>query len=499
MRVLTTVRTRRPGNADGTVKERGITMNSDAQVHTGHRGRMRDKFIRHGADVFDTHELLEMLLYYVIPYKDTNPMAHRLLERFSTLDGVFHASCEQLCEVSGIGQSVARFLRSFGQNGTDGLFLCEEGAPFNDYEQVGHYLRSVYAQAQDCQNYLLLLDNCMRFLSLVPMGKTAFSKVASQPQPYVKKALLASASVAMTANAHDYMPLFMTPDERNATAVLKENFARAGIAYAEHYLLCGDAFVGCLVHDDVRFRQYEALQEFHRSRLSASSMPIVADQAPAGPLFEDARDYLTRVLADVCQKSKLDATVDALLQRFGLVRRILEADINALMEVRFVTPALAVYIKMMAAMTARRMTDGFTFGQLQSTEDIRRYFIYRMYGADIERVYMMMFDTAGAPMDCVCVSEGAVNSSGITPRRFLEIAVRAGAHSVLLAHNHPGGSAVASEDDGRATSMLKAAFDTAGIHLRDHIVVAGNTCISMADASARQLGETFRLTYGAST
>ena len=54
---------------------------TDAQVHSGHRQRMRDKFIRHGADVFDTHELLEMLLYYVIPYKDTNP-AYFLKQEF---------------------------------------------------------------------------------------------------------------------------------------------------------------------------------------------------------------------------------------------------------------------------------------------------------------------------------------------------------------------------------------------------------------------------------
>ena len=47
--------------------------------HSGHRERMRKKFIENGFDVFETHEALEMFLYYAIPRKDTNPLAHRLL------------------------------------------------------------------------------------------------------------------------------------------------------------------------------------------------------------------------------------------------------------------------------------------------------------------------------------------------------------------------------------------------------------------------------------
>ncbi|MBQ7314495.1 MAG: hypothetical protein IJW83_00595 [Clostridia bacterium] len=470
---------------------------TDAQVHSGHRQRMRDKFIRHGADVFDTHELLEMLLYYVIPYKDTNPIAHRLLERFSTLEGVFLAEVGQLCEVSGIGEEAARFLRSVGQNGNDGLFICEEGEAFNDYERVGSYLRSVYQRTDDKQVYLILLDNRMRFLAIEPMGDEPFSVVARHAQPFVKQALLSSAAVVIVAHTHPYGPLFLTPEERATDAVLKENFARAGIAYAEHYLFCGDSYIGCLSHEDIRFRQYEALEEFKRSRLCASHTQEATDASDArpGPLFEDARAFLSRMLSSVCAKGRLDATVEALFRRYGLVRRILESDITSLMDVEAVTPALAVYIKLLVAMTARRVTDGFTFGQLQSTEDIRRYFIYRMYGADVERVYMMMLDEQGAPIACPCVSEGAVNSSGITPRRFLEIAVRAGAHSVLLAHNHPGGSATASDEDHRATQMLQAAFQSAGIRLRDHMVVAGNTCISMAESSSGLLDEQYSFRF----
>ena len=66
-----------------------------------------------GADLYD-HELLEILLYSACPRVNTNPIAHALLDRFVTLDEVFNASVEQLQEVDGVGESVARFLKTVG-------------------------------------------------------------------------------------------------------------------------------------------------------------------------------------------------------------------------------------------------------------------------------------------------------------------------------------------------------------------------------------------------
>ena len=60
-------------------------------VHEGHRQRKKEQFREHGLDAFADHEALELLLYYAIPRQDTNPIAHRLLERFGSLEGVFSA------------------------------------------------------------------------------------------------------------------------------------------------------------------------------------------------------------------------------------------------------------------------------------------------------------------------------------------------------------------------------------------------------------------------
>ena len=80
-------------------------------VHEGHRQRKKEQFREHGLDAFADHEALELLLYYAIPRQDTNPIAHRLLERFGSLEGVFSAPAYELQKVEGVGENAATLIR----------------------------------------------------------------------------------------------------------------------------------------------------------------------------------------------------------------------------------------------------------------------------------------------------------------------------------------------------------------------------------------------------
>ena len=83
---------------------------SDKNIHKNHRKRLRERFEREGADSFELHELLELFLFDAIPRVNTNPIAHRLLDRFGDLDGVFSASKEELMSVKGIGERAAEYI-----------------------------------------------------------------------------------------------------------------------------------------------------------------------------------------------------------------------------------------------------------------------------------------------------------------------------------------------------------------------------------------------------
>ena len=83
-----------------------------ATPHAFHRARMRTRFLQAGAETLADHELLELLLYYAVPRRDTNATAHELLEHFGTFDKLFAASVSELTQVSGIGENAAVLLKT---------------------------------------------------------------------------------------------------------------------------------------------------------------------------------------------------------------------------------------------------------------------------------------------------------------------------------------------------------------------------------------------------
>ncbi len=84
-------------------------------VHKQHRERVREKFLSAGFEGWHDHEVLEMMLFYVIPREDTNPIAHALIEKFGTLAQVLDASVEALLKVKGVGRQTAIYLNALGK------------------------------------------------------------------------------------------------------------------------------------------------------------------------------------------------------------------------------------------------------------------------------------------------------------------------------------------------------------------------------------------------
>ena len=72
--------------------------------HSGHRVRLKQRFLSEGLDAFNEHQILELLLFYTIPLKDTNEIAHDLIKTFGSLSRVFDAHPKELQKVHGISE-----------------------------------------------------------------------------------------------------------------------------------------------------------------------------------------------------------------------------------------------------------------------------------------------------------------------------------------------------------------------------------------------------------
>ena len=80
-------------------------------MHENHRKRMKERFLREGLTHFEPHNVLELLLFYSIPQKDTNELAHTLIDRFGSLTGVFEAAYTDLIEIDGVKEHTATLIK----------------------------------------------------------------------------------------------------------------------------------------------------------------------------------------------------------------------------------------------------------------------------------------------------------------------------------------------------------------------------------------------------
>lgn len=217
-----------------------------SKIHTGHRDRMREKFITHGEHIFDTYELLEMLLYSVIPYMDTNPIAKRLLMKFGSLDAIFHASVEELVEVEGVGEKCAGFLRSCGEV----MDLCAtvplfpEVISFSKYDTALKYAVKHFRENEDTNIAALLLDGRMRLIKVIKMEGESFSSSQVRIENFVDVALSHSAHHMIVLLSHRYGAMHPTEDEFVGLRLLRSRLLEVGISIPEIVIVSGENACG---------------------------------------------------------------------------------------------------------------------------------------------------------------------------------------------------------------------------------------------------------------
>ena len=239
----------------------------DELIHKGHRQRMRRKFADFGDIVFDTYELLEMLLYYTVPVKDTNPLSKKLLQRFGSLEGVLSADEEELKSVEGIGEKTAELIRMTGM--ALPLFLSEkrEVAPeFENYDYTGRYVSSYLSSKMESEQILLCFDNDMRLLGIEKMYTCDYSSAAVKSERFMDAALKRGATVVIIAHNHPYGPLCPTEGDRATNNMIQSALSNVGVLLAEHYVVCGSRYVGFMNHLESMFAGKPRIARFLQSK-----------------------------------------------------------------------------------------------------------------------------------------------------------------------------------------------------------------------------------------
>ena len=208
--------------------------------HEGHRERLRARFLRDGNMTgFAPHEALELLLTYAIPRKDTNLIAHRLMDRFGSLHAVLEARQEELTAVADIGPGAAMLIRlllpMFRLYENDRL---AEKKTLSSYREARDFCASLYKGETQEKFYLVSLDARLRILSTRLIAEGTLDEVAVYPREVIGMLLLQNAQGALLSHNHPGQSAAPSEEDIRLTETLAGVMEKVGIRLFDH-VICG--------------------------------------------------------------------------------------------------------------------------------------------------------------------------------------------------------------------------------------------------------------------
>ncbi|MBQ7171280.1 MAG: hypothetical protein IJR89_03265 [Clostridia bacterium] len=238
--------------------------------HADHRARVKKRFFAEGIDGFEDHQILELLLFFAIPQKDTNPLAHALIDRFGSLSAVFNAPPEELVRVEGVGEHAAALLSLVPQLARR-YFLDSEAAgdPYDNVDKLGRMFVMQYVGATREIVYLTMLDNKLRIIETVKLYEGSVNSAYITPRKIIEPCLRRGASVAVLAHNHPSGAPVPSGDDLYTTKTIQSTLAAVGIPLLEHFLVAANTYTPLLYRTEGLVRQ-ERPDSFFYSELDKS-------------------------------------------------------------------------------------------------------------------------------------------------------------------------------------------------------------------------------------
>ena len=216
--------------------------------YEGHRERLRKKYLHGGYFAFHEYEVLELLLTYVIPRKDTKPIAKDLIEKFGSLDGVVTASIEELCSISGIKENSAIFVKLLGDLSKN-LYKGEirkEGIQLKDKNSLIRYLRSEIGFSSREEFRVIFLNNYNMLVGSETLFIGTIDKSAVYPREIVEKVLYYKAKGIIFAHNHPSGNLRPSKQDIQITEHMQEALDLIDVKLLEHIIITQDGYFSFL-------------------------------------------------------------------------------------------------------------------------------------------------------------------------------------------------------------------------------------------------------------
>lgn len=225
-------------------------------VHKNHRSRVRQKFVENGIESFQPHQVLELLLFYAYSQRDTNVIAHNLIQKFGSISGVFEASVESLMEVEDVGYNTAVFLNL--QGNIQRYYMKEKFSKEKNLtitpQNIGEYVQHLFYGYSEEVFYMISLNSDCEVITADVITKGTVNTVAVYSREVVKKALETKANFVIFAHNHPSGLLAPSEDDIKTTRLLTNALSFVNVKVIDHVI------VGRGEHISL-FKDYKIIEE----------------------------------------------------------------------------------------------------------------------------------------------------------------------------------------------------------------------------------------------
>ncbi len=215
----------------------------NSQIHEGHRKRVKKRFLAEGLSHFDRHQVVELLLFFGIPRKDTNELAHRLLDTFGSLSGLMDAPYEELCRVEGMSENAAVLICFCKQLARE--YACDQqriGTVLKSHQRMGEYAVPFFMGLDHEAVLLVCLDNRYRVLHSGVLTDGSVNAAEINTRMILQKALRHNATAVIIAHNHPGGSAVPSYEDVMTTKSLREVLLPAGITLLDHIVVAGEEF-----------------------------------------------------------------------------------------------------------------------------------------------------------------------------------------------------------------------------------------------------------------
>ena len=220
----------------------------------GHRERIKEKFLKNGIDGFAEYEILELLLTYCIPRKDTKPVAKDLLNKFKTLDNVFKADFDKLSVIDGLGNNSIAFLKLIGDLPSiiykDELknkkLIDRETLKISNKDILLNYLRNKIGYEEKEKFYVIYLSSSNEVIEFEENSVGTLDRSSVYPREIYKKVINLNAKSIILAHNHPSDNITPSKSDIELTNEIAKGLKNFGALLIEHIIITKNSYFSFL-------------------------------------------------------------------------------------------------------------------------------------------------------------------------------------------------------------------------------------------------------------